>query len=269
MSYSHYYEKSGMFHGSMPSIMGTRLDALLFGTDEVLLDVTWNEVVSELGRLQQMMNIFDPGSELSNLKKKAQFSPAETSDELWEILLDCRKYHQLTSGLFDITLSDFNRIEFDPQQQTIFFHGYPLVLDLGGYAKGYAMKKIRNLLISSGLMQAFCNFGNSSVMALGKHPGGKPWLVGIDNPFSPGEQLGSVELCDNALSTSGNLPLRQQHIVHPHTGNYYSGKKVVSVVGSDLEAEILSTALLLADDETAEEIKESFNNITVFTYRIT
>jgi thiamine biosynthesis lipoprotein len=249
--------------------MGTRLDALLFGQDQVHLCATWNNVVSELVRLQNMMNIFDPGSEISILMKKALTAPAGMSIELWEVLLDCRKYHELTSGLFDITLSDFNRIEFDPEQQTIFFHGYPIVLDLGGYAKGYAMKKIRNLLISSGLMQAFFNFGNSSVMALGKHPCGKPWLVGIDNPFSPGEQLGSVELFDNALSTSGNLPHRQLHIVHPHSGNYYTGKKVVSVLaGNDLEAEILSTALLLADDETSEEIKGNFNNITVYTYRI-
>jgi FAD:protein FMN transferase len=269
MSYFHYYEKSGMFHGSLPSVMGTRLDGLLFGPGKDYLNDIWNHAVYELMKLQNMMNHFDPVSEISLLKKNALSTPAGMSDELWEVLLNCGKYHTLTSGLFDITLSDFKKIEFDHKQKTIFFHGNPVILDLGGYAKGYAMQKIRKLLIDAGINQAFFNFGNSSVMALGKHPGGRPWLVGIDNPFFPGEQLGSAELCDNALSSSGNLPEHRQHIVHPHTGDFYSGKRVVSVLsGSDSEAEILSTALLLADDKTAEEIKGNFNNITVYIYRI-
>ena len=269
MSYRNYYAKSGMFHGSVPYMMGTRLDVLLFGPDEAALDVTWNEAVAELGRLQSMLNRFDPHSELSILRENAVHHPSGMSNELWEILLDCRRYHELTSGFFDITLTDFEDVVFDMNNHAIFFNGKSLMLDLGGYAKGYAMKKIRNLLISAGVVQAILNFGNSSVMALGKHPAGKPWLVGIDNPFAPGEQLGTVELCDNALSTSGNLPEHMRHIVNPRTGEYFTGGKVVSVVAScDLDAEILSTALLLAENDTAETIKENFEKITVNIYKI-
>jgi thiamine biosynthesis lipoprotein len=125
------------------------------------------------------------------------------------------------------------------------------------------------LLLKLGLMQAFINFGNSSVMALGSHPAGKPWLVGIDNPFSPGQILGTVELCDSSLSTSGNMPRHDRHIVNPHTGETFTGRRVVSVVAaSDLDAEILSTALLLADEISGEGIKENFKNITVYNFRI-
>jgi thiamine biosynthesis lipoprotein len=258
-----------MFHGSVQAIMGTRLDALLFGPDQSALDAIWNEAVAELERLQGMLNRYDPRSELSLLNEKAVRNPAGMSDELWNVLLDCRKYHQLTSGYFDITLSDFSRIEFDMTAHTICFRDNLLSLDFGGFGKGYAMMKLRNLLVSSGVLQAFLNFGNSTVMALGNHPSGKPWLVGIDNPFNPGQVLGSVELCDNSLSTSGNLPNHSRHIENPRTGEYFAGKKVVSVLaGNDLEAEILSTALLLADDEAAEQIKGNFKNITVYTYKI-
>jgi thiamine biosynthesis lipoprotein len=269
MSYTHYYEKSGLFHGSLSHIMGTRLDALLFGADQSFLVTTWNKVVAELERLQQMLNKFNPDSELSILSKNAVRNPAGMSDELWNILLDGKKYHELTSGYFDITLSDFQGIEFDNDMHTVCFRGKLLSLDLGGYAKGYAMLKVRKMLVSLGIMQAFINFGNSSVMALGQHPAGKSWLVGIDNPFTPGQVLGSVELCDNSLSTSGNLPHHNQHIVNPRSGEFYTGKKVVSVVAdNDLEAEILSTALLLADDDAAEQIKGNFKNLTVYTFRI-
>jgi thiamine biosynthesis lipoprotein len=249
--------------------MGTRLDALLFGADQSFLLTTWNKVVAELERLQQMLDKFNPDSELSLLSKNAVRNPAGMSEELWNILLDSKRYHKLTLGYFDITLSDFQGIEFDYDGHTVCFRGKSLSLDLGGYAKGYAMLKVRKMLVSLGIMQAFINFGNSSVMALGKHPAGKSWLVGIDNPFIPGQVLGSVELCDNSLSTSGNLPHHNRHIINPVSGEFYTGKKVVSVVAdNDLEAEILSTALLLADDDVAEQIKENFKNLTVYTFKI-
>jgi FAD:protein FMN transferase len=225
--------------------------------------------VSELERLHGTLNRFDPHSELSLVTRNAVTHPAGMSDELWEILTDCRKYHELTSGLFDVTLSDFNTIEFNPSERTVFFRDKSIIIDLGGYAKGYAMKKIRNLLVSASVSQAFFNFGNSSVMTLGTHPSGKPWLVGIDDPFHPGQQLGTVQLCNQSLSTSGNLPDHSRHIVHPRTGEYFTGKKVISVVaGNDMDAEILSTALLLADDTNMEGIKGNFNNITVHIYNL-
>lgn len=269
MGYTHYYEKSGMFHGSVPRIMGTRLDALLFGPDPLHLEDVWNKAVTEVERLHAMLNRFDPASEISILAKDAVHAPACMSDELWEIILDCRKYHELTSGLFDITLSGFSEVLFDRDGRTLFFDGRELTLDLGGYAKGYAMKKIRNFLISSGIDQAFFNFGNSSVMTLGKHPSGLPWQVGIDNPFQPGQQLGNVELNGNSLSTSGNLPDHRLHVVNPGTGELFRGRKVVSVVsGSDTEAEVLSTALLLAENDKVEQIKKNFNTITVHTFNV-
>ncbi|HPT30607.1 MAG TPA: FAD:protein FMN transferase [Prolixibacteraceae bacterium] len=267
MAYSQYYVKSGMFHGSVPLIMGTRLDALIFGTNPVQLNSIWDEVLFETERLHSMLNRFDPSSEISLLSKDAVHAPVGVNDELWEVLLDCRKYHELTSGLFDITLTGFSGIQFDMDGHTIFFDGREFTLDLGGYAKGYAMKKIRNFLNLSGVNQAFFNFGSSSVMTLGNHPSGKPWLVGIDNPFQPGQQLGTVELSGNSMSTSGNLPNHRLHVVDPATGELFRGRKVVSVVaGSDTEAEVLSTALLLADQEKAEQIKKNFQHISVYTF---
>jgi thiamine biosynthesis lipoprotein len=269
MGYKHYYDKSGMFHGSVPRIMGTRLDALIFGTDRIQLEYTWKEVLLETERLHAMLNRFDPGSELSLLNKNAVHEKCGMSEELWEILLDCRTCHEKTIGYFDITLSDLAAADFDLANHTVCFNAKMMSFDLGGYAKGYAMKKIRNFLNLSGVNQAFFNFGNSSVMTLGNHPSGKPWLVGIDNPFQPGQQLGTVELSGNSLSTSGNLPNHRLHVVNPGTGELFAVRKVVSVVAaSDTDAEVLSTALLLADHEATEMIVKNFENITVHTFDV-
>ena len=41
MSYSNYYAASGLFHGSMSSVMGTQFDILMVGSDPRLLGMVW------------------------------------------------------------------------------------------------------------------------------------------------------------------------------------------------------------------------------------
>ena len=65
MAYSNYYAASGLFHGSMSSVMGTQFDILMVGSDPRLLGTVWEKVESEVQRLDKMLNRFDPESEVS------------------------------------------------------------------------------------------------------------------------------------------------------------------------------------------------------------
>ena len=47
MAYSNYYAASGLFHGSMSSVMGTQFDILMVGSDPRLLGTVWEKVESE------------------------------------------------------------------------------------------------------------------------------------------------------------------------------------------------------------------------------
>lgn len=60
MAYSNYYAASGLFHGSMSSVMGTQFDILMVGSDPRLLGTVWEKVESEVQRLDKMLNRFDP-----------------------------------------------------------------------------------------------------------------------------------------------------------------------------------------------------------------
>ena len=51
MAYSNYYAASGLFHGSMSSVMGTQFDILMVGSDPRLLGTVWEKVESEVQRL--------------------------------------------------------------------------------------------------------------------------------------------------------------------------------------------------------------------------
>ena len=56
MAYSNYYAASGLFHGSMSSVMGTQFDILMVGSDPRLLGTVWEKVESEVQRLDKMLN---------------------------------------------------------------------------------------------------------------------------------------------------------------------------------------------------------------------
>ena len=257
--YSNYYESSNLLHGSLMQIMGTRLDALILGAGPTLASKVWEEVKDELVRLNKMLNKFDKESELYRVNNKAIHSPCFVSEELWKILADCEQYYERTYGYFDISLKDYSKVEFDNECHTVYFTDTGIQLDLGGYAKGYALESIRKILVNHSITQALINFGNSSVLALGSHPHGDSWSIGINDPYTPDKIVGNISLRDNTLSTSGNMPSHTGHIFNPFTGQYNADRRIVSVSAPNaIDAEVVSTTLMIADKIKEKEIVSQF-----------
>ncbi|WP_455496764.1 FAD:protein FMN transferase [Coprobacter sp.] len=267
MSYFNYYPASRMFHGSRMSVMGTRLDVLLMGERPEQLQKIWSEIENEVLELDKLLSRFDPKSEVFRINRYASSYPVDVSGQLWEILADCRYYYELTDGYFDVTLHNFDLISFSESSNSLFFNSGDLRLDFGGYAKGYALNRIKEILDIYSVNSALINFGNSSVYAHGSHPYGSHWEIGIENPYG-NEPVGSVRLCSSSLSVSGNIPGHFRHIKNPHTGRYEESRKMVSVVARDpLIAEILSTTLMIADEKEAGNIisKLDINEKHIYT----
>jgi len=259
MRYANYYQSSGLYHASFPLLMGTRLDILLLGDNGQQLELVCDDMEAELRRLEKMLNRFDEDSEVARVNSNAQFASVGLSDELWDILLDCRRYYELTDGYFDVTLSDFSKIVFEEEGHQILFDKYGLALDFGGYAKGYALRCVRKKIIDSGITRALVNFGNSSVLAIGTHPFGDSWPVGIEDPFGGGV-LRAISLCDTSMSVSGNTPSNHRHIVDPATSTMVDGNAIVAVVSDDpVDAEVMTTAWIASGQEREPEWMGKFN----------
>ncbi len=258
-SYSNYYQSSKMLHGTLTYIMGTQLDALLIGASEQEAIDCWGDIETEIYRLDKLFNKFDEDSKLSAVNRYAVHSPFQIDDELWSVMLDCKQYHYLTKGYFDISLKDFDQVVLDAENHSVFIHNKEIQLDLGGYAKGYALEKIRGILLDKKIYCALINFGNSSVLAIGSHPHGNTWSIGINDPYNPEKILGTIELKDSTMSTSGNMPSHSKHILDPHTGAYQEARRVVSVKSNNaIDAEVLSTTLMIAPDQIVKEIISNF-----------
>ena len=259
MRYTNFYPSSGLYHVSLPLLMGTRLDVLLFGDDRQQLEKVWDSVEAELIRLEKILNRFDKESEVSKVNSDAQFSSMQLSDELWEIMLDCKRYYDMTDGCFDVTLSDFGKVIFMEESHSVSFDKYGMALDFGGYAKGYALRCVRKRFDEAGIMRALVNFGNSSVLALGAHPFGENWPVGIEDPFN-GTVMMTINLCNTAMSVSGNTPMHKQHIVSKETSGFVAGDVMVAVVSDDpVDAEVLTTAWIASGKEEMPCWAENFN----------
>lgn len=118
-------------------------------------------------------------------------------------------------------------------------------LDLGGYAKGYALDRSAALLRQQGIHNALVNIGGN-ILALGKH-GTRPWRVGIQHPRKSGA-LALLDLHDGeAIGTSGDYQRyfmlgnrRYCHLIDPRTGYPAQGAQAATVLTHGARAGVLS-----------------------------
>jgi thiamine biosynthesis lipoprotein len=260
-----YYKDEAMFHGFIPHIMGTRFDILLIHSNAERLNGLWTHIINELERLDKILNRFDPHSEVSKINSHTYQSKIQISKEMESILQLCSYYYETTSHLFDITLKDFSKIQLH-EHSCISFISPDISLDFGGFAKGYALKKIKKLIEQENINHAFVNFGNSSILGMGHHPYGDSWRVSFLNPYNQ-SLLNEFDLKNTTLSTSGNTLQYTGHIMNPLTGLFNEQRKASSIISTDpLEAEILSTVWMIANKEQQLLLTENFKNIQATIY---
>ncbi|MBL0210064.1 MAG: FAD:protein FMN transferase [Holophagaceae bacterium] len=110
-------------------------------------------------------------------------------------------------------------------------------IDEGGFAKGYALDRMRARLAHSGIRSGFLDFGGQ-LMAFG------PTVeVSIADPKDRTRPRFSIALKDASLASSG-LSEHGSHIVDPRNGRPCADWGSVSVIApSAFEADCLSTAL--------------------------
>lgn len=253
-----YHDSLQLLHGAMTGIMGTRFGIVLPTENRAAAEKLWIGIVSILSRLDKMLNRFNPQSELSKINIEAHRNAVSITPEMLQILQLCAEYHRKTCGYFDITLCDFSKVHINKQAETVCFTE-KITLDLGGFAKGYAMKHIGQIIKDEGFADAFVDFAGSSITAFGHHPYGDCWKVSVGNPFDGGKVLGEFELRDTSMSVSGNTPTYDGHIINPFSKKYVKEKKMICVVASNvLDAEVLTTALMVAPDAEQEKILCNF-----------
>ncbi len=248
--------------------MGTRLEMILVGLPRTGAWPLWERIRRDAAAMEAVFDRFDPSSEVALVNASGDpDGGVELGGILADAVTEAMEYWKRTGCLFDITRGAGECLSLR-EGNRLLLRGADL--DFGGFAKGYLLRRIRDLLREEGVGNAFVDFGSSAILALGSHPHGDCWSVDVSDPFHAGEVLARVELRDRALSTSGNLPGYAGHIIHPRTGVPCRERKVVTVVAEDpLDAEVLSTALMVASPAEETLLRDHFPDADMQIHEIT
>ncbi len=269
-------EKKEPLYQEQGFVFGTLVEVSIYGKTAAEAKLAVGEVMQEFQRLHTMLHAWQP-SELSELNDGlAHGDSVAVSDEMAALLQDAAQISKQAHGMFNpaigglVALWGFHADEFKPVQLaekdiTALVAANPQMsdlsivrgrvesknpavqIDLGGYAKGYALDRAAVLLHQRGINNALINIGGN-VLALGKH-GERSWKVGIQHPRKSGA-IASLELHDGeAIGTSGDYQryfmlgnVRYCHLINPHTGYPMQAVQEVTVLTHGPRAGVLSDA---------------------------
>ncbi len=274
--------------------MGTRCD-VVFISSEYDGQRTFQLVQNEIKNLEFRLSRFIPDSPISTLNKTEKNKWVQVSGDLWDILTICYDFYQMSNGAFDITasplihlwkkenqpsdleisealkISGFDKVEFDFENKSICFHADKIEFDLGAIGKGIALDSIKPVIINQGIKNGIVSFGESSVLALGNHPNGEKWPLGIRNSYHLKEYLHVFQASDETITTSGTILnsdsgkiIRRNHIISPATGYPVKTSKNISVKSeSAILGEFLSTTLLILPEEDKDILLEKMKKMEI------
>lgn len=278
-------------------VFGTRVEISIQGEDEAKAENAARSVLQRFDALHRKLHAWQP-SDLDRLNKafasgsgKIQIDP-----ELARILEDAKAFSLQSGGLFNPAIGNLIRlwgfhddgpptalpskaaidqmVTAAPSMQNLHIENNlawsdnPAVrVDLGGYAKGYALDEAVSILRQLGIRNALINIGGN-VIALG-NPGRRPWKVGIQHPRKAGI-IASLDLHDGeAIGTSGDYQRyfeadgkRYCHLFDPRTGWPASGMQSVTILVSGTHAGVKSDVLtkpLFVGGTNITELMNRFN----------
>lgn len=263
--------------------MGTRFNLLLPGIDPIKGDKLFLYCKTEIDKIEKMLSIFHEDSDVSFINNNAFHVCTKPKEDLFNILEDCIEYKRLTLDTFNICAgkktgseepvtkekqsqdsdNTINELILDKHAKTVRLSSPQTKIDLGAYGKGYALEKINKGLVDFGVKSAFISFGESSINCIGKHPYGDFWPVGIQDAYNNEKNIATLRLNNQSVATSGNI-INPDHIIDPAKGKPVKEKKMVTVKSANaITSEVLSTALMVADDKLTKDILKNFPGLEV------
>src|SRR5689334_7466951 len=160
----HVVERSG-------AAMGSDLRLTAWTSDDAAARAAFDEVLREFDRLDALMSVWRPGSDVLRINAAAGVSPVAVSADVREVLHTAQQVGEWTNGRFDVTfgplgdlwkfdrqnadetipsaddirarlpLVDYRRIEIDDGAGTVFLRRAGMRIHLGGIGKGYAVER--------------------------------------------------------------------------------------------------------------------------------
>lgn len=266
-------------HRQQAYVFGTLVEVTVHGEEAARARRVTDQVLKDFDALHRALHPWEPGPlERANdtlaLATPERPARAVLPPEVIPLLRDATRLSELSEGLFNPAIGNLVRlwgfhsdtfeprlpdpaaidrlVQATPRMTDLRLDGLGLTgtnpaarIDLGGYAKGYALDLAAAYLKGQGVNNALINIGGN-VLALGTK-GGAPWKVGIQHPRRAGA-LAVLELHDGeAIGTSGDYQRffeyggkRYCHLIDPRSGRPADQAQAVTVIARGPQAGTLS-----------------------------
>jgi thiamine biosynthesis lipoprotein len=256
--------------------MATTFELIIIHEDERYARQAAIAAFDEVDRLEGELSRFIENSDISRINNLPADRPLLLGLDAFECLQLSVKMCAETNGAFDVTIGsllkcwrdedgdprtpsgeelNFARLhtgsqllQLDEREHTIRLAASPVLIDLGGIGKGYAVDCVARLLREWSIETALISGGYSSVLALEAPPGTDGWPLTLSDPLDHRRILARPHLRNGALGGSGVQ--KGGHIISPRTGKAVQGKRAAWSAAPDATtADALSTAFMIMESE--------------------
>jgi thiamine biosynthesis lipoprotein len=274
-------------------VLGTVCTITLYDAQD---QETCDLAFARIRQIEDRMSANKDSTEIAAINKAAGVSPVKVSPDVFEVVRRALYFAELSDGAFDpsigplvklwdigfdgakvppadrvkqaLSLTGRKDVVLDAEKSTIYLRRALMRLDLGAIAKGYAGDEARRILVSRGVSSAVVDLGGN-IVVVGRKRDGKPWKVGVQNPFDRrGDYFGILSLdASRAIVTSGIYERffeedgkRYHHILNTQSGfPVDNGLVSVTIISpSSLDADGLSTTVFALGKDAGMEFLSRF-----------
>ncbi|KUY26058.1 thiamine biosynthesis protein ApbE [Elizabethkingia ursingii] len=275
------------------TLMGSRFQITLVDKDSISAEQNIDKAIAEITRIENLISEWRPETQISQVNQNAGIKPIKVDKEVFDLTKKGIYFSKLTDGAFDISIVAMDKIwKFDdsmdelPSEQaikesvrhvgyqniildstnsTIFLKNPGMKIGFGSIGKGYAADKTRDLMKSIGVKAGIID-ASGDISTWGTQPDGKPWAIGINNPFNDHKMAAVLYFKENAVTTSGSYEKyaeihgkRYSHIMNPKTGYPSTGLTSVTITGPNATmANGFSTSIMVLGEKEGLKLLKPF-----------
>lgn len=263
--------------GDSREMMGATAIVRIWDDDAQNAERSVEAVFAEMDRIEKLMNANLEDSGVAAINREAANGPVKADREIFDLIIRAQDISRLTRGAFDITFGSvaqhsesaaelpvatqirkreygnagYQFVKTDIRQRSVQFLKPGIRISLGGIARGYVVERGAEILIERGVQHAIVTVGGDTKL-LGDHLG-ESWKIGIRDPQANDEEVASLMIDDQAVSTSGDHTSYfdedgepTHNIIEPATGLPATSVRNATVIGPDaVITDALSTSVFV------------------------
>jgi thiamine biosynthesis lipoprotein len=268
-------------HKRRMRLMGNQFEITVVTANTDFAEHCIDTAVEEISRIERLLTTFNDSSQTNLINQYAGIRPVHVDKEVYDLIARSIRISELTQGAFDISygsidkrfwnfdthmtalpdrqmakqavrLINYRNIILNPEDQTVLLKEKGMRIGFGGIGKGYAAEKAKMVLQQLGVKSGIVN-ASGDLTAWGYQPDGKPWTIGIADPYHKEHPFSYLNITDLAIATSGSYEKfavingkKYSHTIDPRTGYPVSGIKSVTIICPNAEiADAMATPVTI------------------------